>query len=375
MTITSVRATPLVVPFTRPTHSSYGVRDAARVVMVEVEDDSGRVGIGESIAGPGFAGIVEAIEQLTPQLVGRDPRGVNALVAEAIGRITSHPGGDLNRFARRVVAGIDMALWDVNGKTAGVPASVLAGGPFHEDIGYFAFVNGDTADELAADAAEWAGRGHEIFYLKLGRGMETDLAAVAAVRDVIGDARLRLDPNEAWDVAHTISMARQLAPFEPEFLEQPVSSHSFAALASVRDAIPFAIAADQSIHSPDDVLACLTARAADLIVLGPHETGGLAELFKAAAITEAGGMRLCIHATVETQITACANHQAALAIPAIDDGNQDMSHLLAESLIVSPSMDYVDGRLGAWNAPGLGFEIDADAVKRAAARARAEMGR
>jgi len=75
---------------------------------------------------------------------------------------------------------------------------------------------------------------------------------------------------------------------------------------------------------------------------------------------------------VETAITACTTHQAAPAIPNIDDGNQDMSQLLAESLIQSPSLDLTNGCLGQWEAPGLGFTLDPDAVDRAAARAREE---
>jgi muconate cycloisomerase len=242
----------------------------------------------------------------------------------------------------------------------------------HDEVGYYAFVNGDTPEELAENAAHAFREGHRIFYMKLGRGDGVDIAATAAVRAAIGDARLRLDPNEAWDVMQTIDMARRLAPYTPEFIEQPVTSHSLSALKAVRDAVPCAIAADQAIHSPADVFAYVGAGAADVIVLGVHEAGGLCQLFKAAAVAEAGGVRLCVHATVETQITACANQQASLAIPNIDDGNQDMSKLLAESLIASPSLELTNGRLGQWNSPGLGFTLDADAVACAAARASRE---
>lgn len=372
MKISAIRTTPLVVPFKRPTHSSYGARDAARVVMVEVEDEAGNIGIGESIAGPDMRSVDSALDAVCGLAVGRDPRSVDAIVELTMKRIMGAPGGDLDRFARRVVAGLDMALWDLNGKAAGVPACVLAGGPLHDDIGYYAFVNGDTPEELADDAAQSVKQGHRVFYMKLGRGDDVDIAATAAVRAAIGDARLRLDPNEAWDVMQTIDMARRLAPHAPEFIEQPVTSHSLNALKAVKNAVPCAIAADQAIHSPADVLTYIAAGAADVIVLGVHETGGLSQLFKAAAVADAGGVRLCVHATVETQITACANQQAALAIPNIDDGNQDMSKLLAESLITSPSLDLTNGRLGQWNAPGLGFTLDADAVARAAARAEAE---
>ncbi|MEE8188614.1 MAG: mandelate racemase/muconate lactonizing enzyme family protein [Kiloniellales bacterium] len=372
MKISAVRTTPLIVPFKRPIHSSYGARDTARVIMVEVEDDAGRIGIGESIAGPDMRTVASVLDEISGLVIGRDPRGVDAIVQSVMTRIVSTPGGDLDIFARRVVAGLDMALWDLNGKAAGVPACVLAGGPLHHDIGYFAFVNGDTPKELAEDAAQAVREGHRVIYMKLGRGDDVDIAATTVVRAAIGDARLRLDPNEAWDVMQAIDMAHRLAPYSPEFIEQPVTSHSLSALKAVKDAVTCAVAADQAIHSPADVFAYVAAGAADVIVLGPHEAGGLSQLFKAAAVADAGGVRLCLHATVETQITACANQQASLAIPNIDDGNQDMSKLLAESLIAAPSLKLTNGRLGQWNAPGLGFTLDADAVARAAARASRE---
>ena len=337
--------------------------------MVEVEDDAGRIGIGESIAGPDMQSIAGVLQEISGTVIGRDPRGVDAIVKSVRDRIMGAPGGDLDRFARRVVAGLDMALWDLNGKAANVPAYVLAGGPLHDDIGYYAFVNGDTPEQLADEATQAVSEGHPVIYMKLGRGDKVDIAATAAVRAAIGDARLRLDPNEAWDVMQTIDMARRLAPYTPEFIEQPVTGHSMSALKTIKDSISCAVAADQAIHSPADVLAYIAAGAADVIVLGVHEAGGLSQLFKAAAVAEAGGVRLCVHATVETQITACANQQAALAIPNIDDGNQDMSKLLAESLITEPSLKLNKGRLGQWNAPGLGFTLDADAVARAADRA------
>jgi len=372
MKIAAIRTTPLVVPFRKPIHISHGVRDAARVVLVEVEDEAGRIGIGESIAGPDLGSVAGVLDGVAPSLVGRDPRGVDALVRPAMARIVGGPGADLDRFARRIVAGLDMALWDLNGKAAGVPACVLAGGPLHADLGYYAFVNGDTPDELAGAAARAVADGHRVVYMKLGRGEDIDVAATAAVRAAIGEARLRLDANEAWDVAAAIHMARRLAPYGPEFIEQPVTRRSLSALKAVREAAPCAVAADQCVHAPADVFAVIAERAADVIVLGVHEAGGIGELLKAAAVADAGGVRLCLHATAETQITACASHQTGLAIPNIDDGNQDMSGLLTESLIASPSLALSGGRLGQWEAPGLGFTLDAEAVGRAAARARSE---
>jgi L-alanine-DL-glutamate epimerase-like enolase superfamily enzyme len=372
MKIEALRTTPLTVPYEQPIHTSYGARDAARVILVEIEDSAGNIGYGESIAGPELRSVETILNSFAPSLIGRDPRGVDAIIQRAMCEISSLPGANLDYFSRRVVAGLDMALWDLAGKAAGVPATVLMGGPLHDDIGYYAFINGDTPEELALEGTRAIEAGAPVIYMKLGRGDDIDIAAVSAVREAIGGARLRLDPNEAWDVMKAIDMCRRLAPFNPEFVEQPVPGHSLSALKQVKDKSPFAIAADQAVHSPADVFACVSACAADIIVLGPHETGGMAQLVKAATIADAAGIKLCIHAVPETQITTCASFQAARSIANIDDANQEMAYLLSESLITAPSLELADGRLTPWEGPGLGFTLDHDAVARAAERARQE---
>ena len=86
-------------------------------------------------------------------------------------------------------------------------------------------------------------------------------------------------------------MIRRLAPFEPEFIEQPVSSLKLEALVQVRDAVGVPLAADQFNFTPADVYQTCVRKAADVIVLGLHETGGILEFRKAAAIAEAGRPR------------------------------------------------------------------------------------
>lgn len=370
MKITAFRTTPLLLPYTRPFHQAQGARDAASVVLVEVETDSGHVGVGESISRPDAESVVRLLQGASDLVIGRDAHGVDAIVAAVRGRITDGPGSDMDRLARQAVAGLDFALWDLAGKAAGVPTHRLFGGPLHDHIGYFAFIDGNTPEELAEDAAVAVAAGIQVIYMKLGRGDDVDVAATAAVRAAIGETRLRLDANESWDIMDAITMIHRLARYGPEFIEQPVSRHRMHALKQVRDATSVPIAADQSIHSPEDVYATLHAGAADVIVVGPHEAGGLSQLLKAAAVAEAAGVRLCIHGTVETGITTCASHQAALAIANIDDGNQIMCQLIADDVIATPDLTLIGGNLGVWDAPGLGFTLDPDTVARAAERAR-----
>ena len=207
-------------------------------------------------------------------------------------------------------------------------------------------------------------------YVKIGRGRDLDIEIAREVRAAIGTRRLRLDANEAWDVLTAVDMIRRLAPFEPEFIEQPVSSLKLEALVQLRGAIEVPLSADQANFTPGEVYQTCIRKAADLIVLGLHETGGILDFRKAAAIAEAAGLDICLHGIFESGITTCAANQTAATIPNLDDANQIMPQLLAEDLVSAPDLTPVAGRLPVFDGPGLGFELDRDAVARAAERYR-----
>ena len=279
MKITEIRTTPLLVPYKEPYHWAQGVTEGVTVVLVEVDTDEGITGIGESIGTPTAGAVKGVLEAVSRLFIGRSPFDIERLFGQA-GRASLIPVSNTPRFGNRVFAGLEMALWDLIGKTVGQPVHRLQGGAARDEIQYFGFLQGDTAEELAEDAREAVSAGFPVIYMKVGRGEETDMRNVAAVRRAIGDRRLRLDANEAWDTLTAIRMIRNLSRFNPEFVEQPTPGGSIEAMAHVREAVDVAIAADQSVFTPMDVYEVCRRRAADVIVLGPHETGGLLALKK-----------------------------------------------------------------------------------------------
>jgi len=268
-----------------------------------------------------------------------------------------------------MLAGIEMALWDAAGKLCDRPVHELLGGRYRDSIPYFGFIQGQTAAEMAADAQRLQKDGHEVLYAKLGRGDSEDLAIVAAIREKIGrNHRLRFDPNEAWDAVRCKRMVPAIQAFGPiDFLEQPCTSGSIQALASIKASIDCAVAADQSVFGPFDILDAVQRNAADVFVLGLHETGGLSKFMKSAAIAEAAGINICLHGLYETGITTVASMQVAAAIPNLDDGNQYMNDLLEYDILRPNSLHLENGAASVPSLPGLGFELDAHAVDMAAA--------
>lgn len=363
MKITRITTTPLAFRFKTPYHWSGRVDYGYDTVLVEVDTDEGVSGLGECIAAFPGEGVQTYLRGITPMFVGDSPHDVERLMTRAacLGGMLHTPS-----FANTVLAGIEMALWDIIGKAAGVPVYQLLGGRVHSSVDYFGFIHGETTEELAADAQRLCAEGYTTIYLKVGRGAEADLRNVTAVRAAIGERRLRLDANGAWSVSECIHMFNQLLPHNIEWIEQPTPPMSVSAMRSVKESTSVPLAADQSVFTLHDVYDICRQRAADAIVLGIHETGGLLAWKKAAAVAEAAGVSVCLHGQFTSGITDAAQRHVAVSTLNMTAGNQIMWNLITDDIVASPNLTPVGGRLGVPEGPGLGVELDRDAVARAA---------
>ena len=368
MRISKIVTTPLLVPYEKPYYWAQGIIYGAGVILVEVHTDDGLIGYGESVATPSADAIQSYLKIAGDICIGRSPFENSRLMSESYHALFQALGTCSSpRYSGQVFAGLEMALWDLMGKASNRPVHDLMGGAVRDTIEYFGFAQGELADEIAADAGQLAKSGCEVIYVKVGRGDSLDLEIVQKVRQAIGpQKRLRLDPNEHWSPVKATRMIRKLVDYDIEFIEQPTNAESISALAQVRANSPIAIAADQSVFTSYDAFNICREKAADLIVLGLHETGGLAPFRKIAHIAEAAGIDICLHGLYETGITTCAANQVGSTIRNLDDGNQYMNHFLAWDVIKSPSLTLVDGKLPVLKGVGLGFEIDQDAVQEAA---------
>ena len=366
--ITEIRSTPLTLPFNQPFHWSQGMADSATVLLIEVPTDDGLVGYGESIGFPSAAAAAEIIRRAIPGFIGQSPFHITRLVTLAHHTCFAGVGTAAPRFANQIFAGVEIALWDVVGKTLGKPVHQLFGGAARRSIPYCAFPQGETLEELARAAEDDVAAGYSVIFVKVGRGEETDIRNVATVREAIGSTRLRLNANKAWDPLTAIHMIRKLASYEPEYVEQPTPAHSVSALAQVKEAVDVPIAADQYVYTLGEIYEICRRKATDLIVLGVHEAGGLLSFRKSAAVAEAAGINICLHGSFETGITTCAGSQVAATIPNRDDGNPNSRTLLSEDIVAAPDLIPHGGQLPVIEQPGLGFELDPDAIVRASDR-------
>jgi muconate cycloisomerase len=376
MKIKSIRTTPLHCAFKQPYHWAQGINHGAPVILIEVETDKGMVGIGESVASPAIAPVLAILQDAIPLFLGQSIYDGNRIIWSYYQAGFNAKGtGSAPRYFSQAMTGLELALWDVIGKAADLPLHKLLGGAVRDKVEYFGFVQGDAPAELAAHAAALAKDGFKVLYVKVGRGDELDVAIVSGIRNAVGTkVRLRLDANEVWDMLTARRMFEKLKPYDIEFIEQPLPGRTGSeGLSKLRAVTDIPIAADQTAYSADDTFELCRNRAADVIVLGLHETCGINRFRKAAAVAEAAAVNICLHGVFETGITTSASNQVAATIVNMDDGNQIMWQLLAEDIVKRPSLVPHNGALPISDLPGLGFELDWGAVERAA-KAHAQVG-
>jgi muconate cycloisomerase len=363
MKIKKISFSPLFMTFKAPYHWYGRIDYGATVILVEVETDEGLIGHGESTSSFPADGSLGLLSNIVQPLIGRSPFDIDLLTTRS-----RHLGliNDTIRMPNLLLAGLEMALWDVAGQAAGLPLYQLWGGASREFVDYFGFVQGDTTEELAASARELAAAGHAVIYMKVGRGEKSDPQNVAAVREAIGPSlKLRLDANEAWDIFTAKTMIKRLEGFDIEFLEQPVGCRSLSALKQVKDFSPIPIAVDQGAYSLEDIFEVCRTQAADVLVLSPHETGGATNFKKAAAIGEAAKTPVCLHGQFTSGLTDLFHHHLALTISNLTDGNQIMRQLLVEDLLAEGGVVLNRGQAGLPGGPGLGAVLNEDVIARA----------
>lgn len=198
-------------------------RTGQHSTLVVAESDDGAAGIGESFGLP-HAGATACIvnEVFADVLVGQ-PLGEPAAMVAPLRKYLVASGHGTG-VGMEALSGVDIALWDLAARRAGKPLATLLGGtpgPVPTYVSPVPFLA--TPAESAAAARAFLDQGFTALKLKIGRGIETDLAHVAAVRDAIGPHReLRVDANSAYDAETAIELARALRPYGLAWIEEPI---------------------------------------------------------------------------------------------------------------------------------------------------------
>lgn len=337
-------------------------------VFVKVYTDDGITGVGEGTLEYKEKALVGAIEHIRNYLIGKDPRTIEKHFHDVY-RDAYWRGGAVLMSA---LSAVEMALWDILGKSLGVPVYQLLGGKVNEDCriyinGWFAGAKepeefGEKAKEAVkkgVTAMKWDPFGKN--YLQISnKDLDKALKCISAVREAVGpDVDLLIEAHGRFDVPTGIKIAQEVAPFKPMFLEEPVPPNNLEALKAVRDKSPVAISAGERLYTRFDYNPLFKTRTCDYIQPDISHAGGIMELKKLAAIAEANYIGFAPH-NPSGPIANAATLQVAGCCPNFCILEIMYSDVDYRRFITDESLEYNDGRIKIGNKPGLGIELNED---------------
>jgi L-alanine-DL-glutamate epimerase-like enolase superfamily enzyme len=370
MKVAALETIPVSVPYTHREVSSQVARDGVSDVLVKLTTDDGLVGWGEACCGADTASVDAALRAMAPFVVGQDPWNREAMHRDAFTHGLWQFRAGTGNFAW---AGIDMALWDLCGRSCDQPLWRLLGGLQEPEPTYFYYLARGSREALADQVADGVRHGFDVFYLKVGLQDEEDLAMVAATREALGAGPLlRVDANGSWTPPQAVRMLRALEEFEIDFVEQPVRDHPIELLAELRNRTGITICANEGLWSTAEAYARIRARQADVFCFSQYWVGSILGFRRLAWLAESEGLQVCKHTHGELGLAAAAAHHVVLTLPNGVAGHQQTAYMLEHDILTEPLPIASGPRWGAIDSPGLGVDVDEDAVADAAARYQAE---
>lgn len=362
-------------------HEPYALR-----TIVEITTESGVSGVGETYGGTVH---LERLRRAADELAGMDVWSLNELIA----RTTRALGGDTtggdgmsgmvtgSSAVDRVMSPFDVACLDIQGKLVGRPVSDLLGGAVRDSVPYSAYLfykwaghpgqeDDDwgpalTPEGLVEQARRMIGT-YGFTSIKLKGGVfppDEEIAAVKALRKAFPDLPLRLDPNAAWSTETSLHVARELDGVL-QYLEDP--TEGIDGMAAVARGTSTPLATNMCVVSFDDLAPAVAKGAVGIVLSDHHFWGGLRRCGQLAAICETFGLGLSMHSNSHLGISLAAMTHLAAATPRLTYAcDTHWPWKRPDEDVVDPTpLRFGEGRLAVPTAPGLGVELDRDALAR-----------
>lgn len=338
-------------------------------LFVRVDTDEGIHGVGEGTLN-GFAATVErAIHELEDAWLGLDPRHVESLL-QAGSRDVYSDGAQIHMSA---ISAIEIACWDIVGKSVGLPVHELLGGRMRDRIRVYAngwYRTERTPEAVADRAQDVATRGYTALkFDPFGAGWrvqdrrEEDLsiAIVEAVREAVGpDVDLMIEGHSRFSVATALRIADRLAPFRPAWFEEPVRHDHIGSMVEVGRRSPVPIATGESFSSLGQFADLLAHDAVHILQPEPLFLGGLWRTRQLAGMADAHYAVIAPH-NAQGPVCSAVSSQLGACIPnfyvqeSFDEFNADWSR----DIVDRPTLP-VDGHVPVPPGPGLGIDLDWD---------------
>jgi len=334
-----------------------------RSAFCEVQTDDGYIGL----AGPIDRGVGRTIlSDFEDLLLGEDPRAVE-LLWDKMYRLAVHGRKGQTMMA---ISALDCAFWDIRGKWAGAPVYRLLGGPTRERVPAYASMLGFSVEpeRVVERAREYAEMGYpaQKWFFRASpaegeAGLERNVALAQAAREGMGsNSDLMLDCWMSWDLHYARRMAPYLAPLRPRWIEEPVMPDKYDVCAEIRRAMPFPVSNGEHEYTRWGFRRLLEIGAQDVLQPDIYWAGGLSEVVKIAALASAYDVQVIPHG----HSTHATVHFSAAMSPAVCPIQEYLVKWnTVHQFFLTPKIEPVDGCLTPPELPGMGMEIDADAVE------------
>lgn len=335
-------------------------------VFVKVYTDEGIDGVGEATLEYKEKALFGAVEHIKEYLVGKDPRNIEQHY-HMIYRDAYWRGGPVLMSA---LSAVDCALWDILGKSLGVPVWRLLGGKTNESVRIYVngwFAGAKTPEEFGAKAKIAVQRGVTAMkwdpfgksYMEISNAdLDRALECVSAVREAVGDKiDLLIEGHGRFNVPTGIKIAKELEQWKPMLFEEPVPPDNLEALKAVRDKSPVAISAGERLYSLRSFKDLFEMRAADYIQPDISHAGGLTELKKIAAVADTYYISFAPH-NPSGPVANAATLQLAGCVPNFSILEIMYSDVCWRKDVTDEALVYHDGVIDVPDKPGLGIEIN-----------------
>jgi L-rhamnonate dehydratase len=346
------------MPFKESILWGSGARSGTTRLVVRITTEDGHEGWGETIS------LIDAVPAVFRNVVARLAIGRDIADAERFHRHVLGAGYyHHKRAAVMAAAALEMAMWDALGHRAGLPLWALWGGKWRDRVEASAYVFVSEPAKVADVARRFRDDGFRTFKVKIGVSRDSDIRLVEAMRTTIGGCDLRADVNGAWTPGTARRQLEKLSGYDLAYVEQPLELADLRGHAELRAAQTVPIALDESAYTLSDVGNIVREGAADVVLLDPHEAGGLWQVVKQAAICESVGIPVTLHSGGELALSQAAYVHLAASIPnmtlAIDT---EQTYLSGD--IAIDGLRLAGGEFPVPDRPGLGVTPDVALLER-----------
>lgn len=348
-----------------------------RWLFLKATTDSGLSGWGEPVIEGRARTVKAAVEEMAEYVVGRSPFDIED-IWQTLYRGGFYRGGPILMSA---LAGIDQALWDLKGKALGVPVYELLGGAVRERMRVYPWVGGDEPSQVVEATLERKEAGYtavkmnavaRLEWIDSPRVVEDCVRRLAAVREAVGpDFGIGVDLHGRAHKAMARVLAREMEPFSPLFVEEPVLPENNEALLDLRRHTTIPIATGERMFSRWDFKPLLAGGAVDIVQPDVSHAGGISEVRRIAAMAEAHDVALAPHCPLGPIALAAALQVDFCSINALIQESSlgihynegaDLLDYLRDPSVLTP----VNGSIERPAGSGLGIELDEDRVREAA---------